>query len=79
MKKNTLFIVPDANYSKNIVDISEKFKMPELLEAGFNSLSNNMFHQFSKEVQEEIGLPWSDRVFPVWQKWLKKEIKGWKV
>mgnify|MGYP000377178802 CR=1 FL=1 len=32
---------------QEIVDIAKKSKMPELLEAGFNSRSNNMFHQFS--------------------------------
>jgi len=64
---------------KEIVDISEKIKKPEILEAEFNSLSNNMFHQFSKDVQEEIGLPLSKIVFPMWQKWLKNEVKGWRV
>ena len=52
---------------------------PDILEAKFNSLSNNMFHQFSKEVQEDVGLPVSERVFPLWQEWLKKEAKGWKI
>jgi len=61
---------------QEIVDFSEKIGNPEILEAKFNSLSNNMFHQFSKEVQEEIGLPKGDRVFPLWQKWLKEEVRG---
>jgi len=61
---------------QEIVDIAEKSKMPELLEAKFNSLSNNMFHQFSKQVQEEAGLPVGNRVFPLWQEWLKKEVKA---
>ena len=64
---------------QEVVDVSDKLGKPEILESEFNSLSNNMFHQFSKEVQEEIGLPMSDRVFPLWQKWLKKEAKGWRV
>ena len=61
---------------REIVDVSDKLNRPDILEAEFNSLSNNMFHQFSKEVQEEIGLPESKRVFPIWQKWLMDEIKG---
>jgi len=61
---------------QEIVDISDKLNKPDILEAGFNSLSNNMFHQFSREVQEEIGLPEGRRVFPLWQKWLMDEIKG---
>jgi archaeal flagellar protein FlaI len=61
---------------QEIVDVSNKLKMPQLLEARFNSLSNNMFHQFSKDVQDEIGLPSGDRVFPKWQNWLKAHVKG---
>jgi hypothetical protein len=64
---------------QEIVEVSEKLKNPDILEAEFNSLSNNMFHQFSKEIQEEVGLPVSERVFPLWQKWLKKEAKGWRI
>jgi len=61
---------------KEIVDVAEKLNRPDILESEFNSVSNNMFHQFSSDVQEEIGLPTSDRVFPKWQKWLMEEIKG---
>jgi archaeal flagellar protein FlaI len=61
---------------QEIVDISKKFNIPEILESKFNSLSNNMFHEFSREVQEEIGLPLSERVFPKWQDWLKERIKS---
>jgi len=64
---------------QEIVDISEKLNKPEILESGFNSLSNNMFHQFSQEITEEIGVPLSERVFPKWQEWLKKEAKGWRI
>jgi hypothetical protein len=64
---------------QEIVDISEKLKMPEILESKFNALSNNMFHQFSQDVREEIGLPESSKVFPMWQEWLKKEVKKFKI
>ena len=64
---------------KEIVDIAEKSKKPELLEAGFNSLSNNMFHQFSADVTEDIGIPLGEKVFPLWQEWLKKQVKGKKI
>lgn len=60
---------------QEIVDISKKLKKPQILESPFNSLSNNMFHEFSKEVREEVGLPVGDRVFPLWQKWLMGEVK----
>lgn len=64
---------------QEIVDMSEKLKMPEILESKFNALSNNMFHQFSQDIREEIGLPESSRVFPMWQEWLKKEVKKFKI
>jgi len=68
-----------AKIKQELVNLSEKIKRPDILEARFNGLSNNMFHEFSKEVQEEIGLPLSEKVFPLWQSWLKKEVKGKRV
>ena len=64
---------------QEIVDMSTKTNNPLILEAGFNSLSNNMFHEFSKEVEDEIGLPVGDRVFPIWQEWLKEQVRGKKI
>ena len=61
---------------QEIVDVAEKLNRPDILESEFNSLSNNMFHQFSQDVTQEVGLPTSDMVFPKWQKWLMSEIKG---
>ena len=61
---------------QELVNISDKLKIPELLEAKFNSLSNTVFYEISERVRKEIGLPLSERVFPLWQEWLKKEIKG---
>jgi len=61
---------------QEIVDVAAKLERDDILESKFNSLSNNMFHQFSKEVASEIGLPESERVFNKWQKWLMDEIKG---
>ncbi len=59
------------------VRFADKLKKPILLEASFNSLSNNMFHQFSKDVQEEVGIPEGDRVFSKWRDWVRGEVKGW--
>ena len=61
------------------VEMSEKLKMPEILESRFNALSNNMFHEFSEQVRKEVGLPESEKVFSLWQSWLKKQIKGKKI
>ncbi|MFH1151968.1 MAG: type II/IV secretion system ATPase subunit [Nanoarchaeota archaeon] len=64
-----------AKMKKEIVEVAEKTGNANLLEAGFNTLSNHMFHRISDEIGQEIGLPWGDRVFPEWQRWLNKEIK----
>ena len=64
-----------AKIKQELVNVSEKSKLPELVEAKFNSLSNAAFYFISDAVREEIGLPSSERVFPLWKDWLKKEIK----
>jgi archaeal flagellar protein FlaI len=61
---------------QEIVDVAKRLNRDDILESRFNSLSNNMFHQFSKDVAEEVGLPVGDRVFNKWQKWLMDEIRG---
>jgi hypothetical protein len=55
--------------------MSEKMKMPDLLESRFNALSNAFFYEISEKIRQEVGLPVSERVFPAWQDWIKKEIK----
>ncbi|MFH1787223.1 MAG: type II/IV secretion system ATPase subunit [archaeon] len=64
-----------AKIKQEIVDVAEKTGNNEILEAQFNTLSNHYFHKISDEIRQEIGLPWSERVFPEWQKWLKGEVK----
>mgnify|MGYP001575581414 FL=1 len=68
-----------AKIKKEIVAIAEKTGNENILEAEFNSLSNDAFHKISDKVREEIGLPLSERVFPEWQKWLNKEVKKGKI
>lgn len=60
---------------QEIVKVAEKANKPEILEAPFNVLSNNVFHSISEEISAEVGLPVGDRVFPEWQKWLMKEVR----
>ena len=64
-----------AKLKKEILDVAEKTKNYEILEARFNKYSNHAFHRISDEIRQEIGLPLSKRVFPEWKKWLTKEIK----
>ena len=65
-----------ARIKKEIVEIAEKTNKPNLLEAEFNSLSNDAFHKISDKIRQEIGLPSGNRVFSEWQKWLNLKIKG---
>lgn len=59
---------------QEIVDIAKKLNKPELMEAKFNALSNDMFHRISEKVTREIGLPTSNRVFPEWKNWLMQNV-----
>jgi len=61
---------------KELYDISQKIGNPEILESGFNALSNHAFHEISSNIIKEVGLPLSERVFPEWQKWLNSRIKS---
>ena len=65
-----------ARIKQEIVNISKKLNNSKLLEAGFNTLSNHIFHEISDNVRQEIGLPVGDRVFSEWQKWLNNEVKS---
>ncbi len=64
-----------AKMKKELIDIAKKVGNMDLLESKFNTLSNHAFHRISDEIIQEVGLPVSERVFPVWQEWLNKEIK----
>ncbi len=65
-----------AKMKKEIVELAEKTRNENILEAEFNMLSNHAFHKISDEIRQEIGLPLSKRVFPEWQKWLNSQIKS---
>lgn len=60
---------------QEIVDVSKKMQMPQLMESKFNSLSNDMFHRISEKVTREIGLPVSERVLPEWRSWLMNTVR----
>ena len=68
-----------AKIKKEVVDVAEKTKNYDILEAKFNTLSNHAFHRISDEVIQEIGLPLGERVFPEWQKWMNKEVKKFRI
>jgi hypothetical protein len=64
-----------AKIKKELVEIAERVGDADLLESEFNQISNHAFHKISEEVIREYGLPLSEHVFPLWQKWLQKELK----
>ena len=64
-----------AKIKEEIVKVAEKTGNPNLLEAKFTVLSNDAFHKISAKINQEVGLPLSERVFPDWQKWLNEEVK----
>jgi len=64
-----------AKIKKEIVDVAEKMKKPEILEADFNVLSNNAFHEISDKITNEVGLPVGEKVFEEWKKWLTQKIR----
>lgn len=68
-----------AKIKKELFETAKKTGDFDLLESKFNTLSNHTFHRISDEVIQEIGLPVSEKVFPLWQEWLNKEIKKRKI
>jgi flagellar protein FlaI len=67
-----------GNIKEEIVKTAEKMNLPDLLEAKFTYLSNSVFHEISEKVKVEVGLPWSDKVFPEWKKWFDGEVEKMK-
>src|SRR3989344_5746894 len=57
-----------AKLKQEIVNVAKETGKDIILEAEFNVLSNNIFHEISDKIRREIGLPLSNRVFPEWQK-----------
>jgi type IV secretory pathway ATPase VirB11/archaellum biosynthesis ATPase len=64
-----------AKMKKELVDTANKINNFDILESEFNMHANHQFHEISNDILKEIGLPLGERVFPLWQKWLNKEIK----
>ncbi len=64
-----------SKIKNELVNVAKKTSDYDLLESKFNTLSNHAFHRISDEIIQEVGLPLGERVFPVWQEWLNKEIK----
>jgi hypothetical protein len=64
-----------AKIKQTILDVAEKTKRPELLEAPFVVLTNDEFHRISDEVKEEAGALDSKKILFRWNEWLKRNVK----
>jgi flagellar protein FlaI len=65
-----------AKIKQTLVELSDKARRPDLLEADFVVRSNDMFHIYSGQVQKEHGELLSDEIYRRWEAWIKKEIKN---
>jgi len=64
-----------AKIKEEIVKAAEISGEDSLLESKFSVLANDVFHRISDEVIQEVGLPISERIFPLWKEWLDKKVK----
>lgn len=63
-----------AQTKGRLVELASATGKPELLEADFVVLSNDMFHLFEEQVREEVGAGDPDEVYRRWEKWLKNQL-----
>lgn len=57
------------------VEMADKCKDPDLLEAPFTILCNDYFHKITDSVKEQLGRLDTKRIYEEWIEWLNKEIK----
>lgn len=64
-----------AKIKERLVEIAEKMKNPELLEAEFYVKAKDEFHRITDEVREEVGHLDSEQIYFRWDEWLKTAVK----
>ena len=64
-----------AKTKEAIVELSNKTKDLNLLEAEFVIQCNDQFHKISERIKEEVGSLDSKRIFFDWNEWLKRYVK----
>ena len=64
-----------AKVKEAVVKASDKANDPDMLEAPFTIMANDIFHRISDEVREEVGSLDSERIFFNWNEWLKRAVK----
>lgn len=64
-----------AKTKQRIKEISEENNLPDLLEADFIILANDMFHKSVEKVIKRTGKETPDDVYFIWNDWLVNEVK----
>ena len=60
---------------KTLIEMTDKIKRPDLLEAQFVVQCNDMFHRASNKVKQEVGTLDNKKILYEWTNWLKRELK----
>jgi len=60
---------------QTIVDYVNKLKRPEILEAGWTSKCNEMFHLVCDDVRKEVGFLDSKIIYNKWLEWFKESLR----
>jgi type IV secretory pathway ATPase VirB11/archaellum biosynthesis ATPase len=68
-----------AKIKEYVVNRAEELDDPEMLEAEFVILSNDLFHLASEEVKSRLGKLDPKEIFSTWQSWFEREIKKRKI
>ncbi len=58
-----------------LVDNSLRLNQPKILEAEFIARSNDAFHKIIEQVMEEAGFLDNEKIYSLWEDWLKREVK----
>jgi len=64
-----------AEIAKTLVDYKQQYNLPQIIEADFVIQSNDMFHNYSREVEGEFGSLVSDEIYSRWSGWLVERLK----
>jgi hypothetical protein len=65
-----------AKIKDTLVKLSDKLKMPELVEAEWVTLSNSQYHLVVERLREETGAAGPKIVYEEWEKWLRERIRS---
>ncbi len=68
-------IVLRGDVKKMLVDYSEKYNLPQILEANFVVEANDEFHNIFSRLRDEIGYPDNKDVLEEFENWLKLRLK----